>query len=118
MPRLPGEARRRVEQADRVTLVFAALADPWRRQMLSRLAKGPGAIVDLARDLPFSRQAATKHLNALCRAGLVRAAKKGREQVFELTPEPLDEAEQWLSRLDEEWGTRLQALAEHIAKNP
>jgi DNA-binding transcriptional ArsR family regulator len=106
------------QATERVSLVFGALADPWRRQMLSRLAKGPGAIVDLSRDLPFTRQAATKHLNALCRAGLVRVAKRGREQVFELTREPLDDAEAWLQNLDQAWANRLQALAEHLAKNP
>ncbi|HEY3782130.1 MAG TPA: metalloregulator ArsR/SmtB family transcription factor [Fimbriimonadaceae bacterium] len=109
-----------MEQAvdSRLNKVFAALADSSRRKILTRLAQGPAAIVDLARDLPFTRQAATKHLLTLRKAGLVEDRKQGRAQVYELTPDSLLCAEQWIEGLEADWDRRLGALARHLRENP
>ena len=67
--------------------VFAALADPTRREVMRSLAEQPGLTASsLAGDLPMSRQAVSKHLSALSGAGLVSARREGRETRYTLTP--------------------------------
>ena len=61
---------------------FAALADPVRRDLLRRLARGPARVVDLAADHPISRPAVSKHLRLLSDAGLVTADDHGRERHY------------------------------------
>ena len=63
--------------ADRLSLVFAALADPSRRAMLSRLASGEAPVKELAEPLRMSLPAVTKHLKVLERAGLIRRGRRG-----------------------------------------
>src|SRR5690242_9486409 len=73
--------------------VFAALADPTRRQVLRLVAeRGPTSASTLVRELPVSRQAVVKHLVVLGRAGLVAGQRKGQEVQYGLVPAPLDEA--------------------------
>ena len=67
-----------VNNSDALDATFAALADPTRRAIVERLARGDLPVSDLARPLPMSLPAVLKHLNALERAGLVRADKRGR----------------------------------------
>ncbi|HET9420183.1 MAG TPA: metalloregulator ArsR/SmtB family transcription factor [Nocardioides sp.] len=61
---------------------FAALADPVRRDLLRRLARGPARVVDLAAEQPISRPAVSKHLRLLSDAGLVTADEQGRERHY------------------------------------
>ena len=63
---------------------FAALADPVRRDLLRRLARGPARVVDLAADHPISRPAISRHLRLLSEAGLVTADDHGRERHYRL----------------------------------
>ncbi|MEA2828287.1 MAG: hypothetical protein QOG43_2726 [Actinomycetota bacterium] len=73
--------------------VFAALADPTRRWLLTRLLQGgPRSATDLARELPMSRQAVVHHLQALDGAGLVDARRAGREVWWSATTGALGEA--------------------------
>ena len=88
---------------DRVTNrcmdAFAALADPVRRDLLDRLARGPARVVDLAADHEISRPAISRHLRVLGEAGLVTAEERGRERHYRLERSglaPVDRA--WLSR--------------------
>ena len=64
--------------------VYAALADPVRRDLLARLADGPARVVDLARAHPISRPAVSRHLRVLTEAGLVAAQAHGRERHYRL----------------------------------
>ena len=76
-----------------VGAVFAALADPTRREVVRSLAAQPGLTASsLAGELPMTRQAVAKHLNALSGAGLVQARREGRETRYTLTPAPLADA--------------------------
>jgi DNA-binding transcriptional ArsR family regulator len=98
-----------------VDLVFAALADPSRRFVLERLAaRGTASQSELAGELPVTRQAVAKHLATLRDAGLVRAARHGRETRYELDAKPLGDAAAWLERVGTEWDERLEALARHV----
>jgi DNA-binding transcriptional ArsR family regulator len=95
--------------------VFFALADPNRRYVIERLAaRGEATATELAAELPVTRQAVSKHLAALSGAGLVRAARSGRETRYRLTPEPLGEAVTWIEHVGGQWDERLAALSRHL----
>ncbi len=100
-----------------MTDVFAALADPSRRHLLETLARQEATATELAADLPVTRQAVAKHLNALREAGLVDARRSGRETRYRLTPGPLEEALSWIAEVGETWDTRLQALRRHLGES-
>lgn len=68
----------------------------------------------LADGLPMSRQAVTKHVDALCAAGLVRVRRSGRERLHELEPEPLRAVGEWLAPYAAEWDRRLDALRAYV----
>lgn len=91
--------------------VFAALADGTRRSLLSEVARrGEATPTELAAGLPVSRQAVTKHLQALAGAGLVEAAREGRETRYRPTPEPLSDAIAWMVDVGAQWDDRLRSL--------
>jgi DNA-binding transcriptional ArsR family regulator len=96
---------------DRAGAVFAALADPTRRQIAKLLAEqGRLTPTELAGQLPITRQAVTKHLAALDEAGLVRSSRQGRETHYRLTPRPFEAAALWMAALGGEWDERLETL--------
>ncbi len=94
-----------------VDAVFSALADPTRRGVLETLSSGDTVTASgLARSLPISRQAVAKHLASLRQANLVSSERRGRETVYALRPEPLEDAAAWIARVGAEWDQRLEAL--------
>ena len=95
--------------------VFAALADPTRREVIGRLAREPLSASALAGELPVSRQAIAKHLAALDRAGLVAARRRGRELQYRLDPAPLGDAMAWMASVGARWDERLGRLAARAA---
>jgi ArsR family transcriptional regulator, cadmium/lead-responsive transcriptional repressor len=98
---------------DRIGAVFAALADPTRRQVVRRLARRPDVTASrLAGELPMTRQAVAKHLLALDRAGLVEGRREGREMRYSLTPAPLADAMVWMATVGAQWDERLERLAD------
>ena len=102
---------------DGVGAVFTALADPSRRYLVERLALiGRATPTELAGELPMTRQAVTKHLVTLERAGLVYSRREGRTTVYRPDPAPLRDAGAWLERVGAEWDERLAALARHVER--
>jgi DNA-binding transcriptional ArsR family regulator len=95
----------------RVDVVFRALADPTRRQLLDRLhAKNGQTLSALCRQLKMSRQAVSKHLGLLAEANLVATVWRGREKLHYLNPVPIaDIYEQWIGKYER---TKLQALSD------
>ncbi|ANS79473.1 Transcriptional regulator, ArsR family [Serinicoccus hydrothermalis] len=80
--------------------VFAALADPVRRDLLAHLAEeGTSRVVDLTRDRGISRPAVSRHLRVLSAAGLVSATERGRERHYALDTTPLTQVDELLGRL-------------------
>lgn len=96
--------------ARRLDHVYGALADPTRRAILRRLAKGEANVGGVAGEFPMSFNAVSKHVKVLERAGLVRRRVRGREHLLSLEPGPLKDAARWLERYQEFWETRLDAL--------
>ena len=97
-----------VEQANRV---FAALADPTRRQVLQLLSENqPASASALAGHLPISRQAVVQHLSVLQQSELVISRRSGREVLFSLRPEALTETASWMNTLAASWSERLRRL--------
>jgi DNA-binding transcriptional ArsR family regulator len=91
--------------------LFAALADPMRRSLLVNLAEhSPRTATQLAEDYPITRQGILKHLTILESAGLVAVHQAGREKRYTLTPEPLEELDQWIDDIGAKWEERLLRL--------
>jgi DNA-binding transcriptional ArsR family regulator len=98
--------------------VFAALADPTRRSVLTRLAaRGSASATALARELPVTRQAVVQHLAVLDAAGLTRAQRHGREVRHEVRPEALTGAARWMTTIAGQWDERLASIAA-LAEEP
>jgi DNA-binding transcriptional ArsR family regulator len=96
-------------------VVFAALADPTRRQLVDWLSEGgPATATQLASRLPISRQAVVKHLAILADAGIVISHREGRGVLFRLQPEPLAAAMKWMAALAARWDERLEALRRQV----
>ena len=95
--------------------VFAALGDETRLTLLTRICeRAPCSIADLTEGSPITRQAVTRHLRVLESAGLVRAEAIGRACVFELAPEPLEEARDFLARVSRQWDGALERLKSFV----
>ena len=94
--------------------VFAALADPTRRQLVSWLAVRPATATELAQRLPISRQAVTKHLDVLGQARLIARGRSGRDVRYSLEPQRLAAASEWLATVSARWETRLQRLKSYV----
>jgi DNA-binding transcriptional ArsR family regulator len=93
--------------------VFAALADPTRRALLTRLATGGAASATaLAKELPVSRQAVVQHLAVLDAAGLTRGRRAGREVRHAVRSEALTAAASWMTHVAAQWDERLAAVKE------
>lgn len=90
--------------------VFAALADPTRRAILSRLADGEASVNEIAAPFEISQPAVSKHLKVLERAGLVERDVEQQRRPARLKAEPMTAAVNWLEDFREFWGTSFDQL--------
>jgi DNA-binding transcriptional ArsR family regulator len=98
--------------------VFAALGDETRLSVVARLcANGPQSIVRLAEGASVSRQAITKHLDALARAGLVRSTREGRERIWEIQTRRLAEVRRYLEQIADQWDGALERLRAFVEED-
>jgi len=93
---------------------FQALADPARRAMVTRLARGPASVGELAQPLAMSLSAVMQHLAVLEGSGLVRSEKVGRVRTCRIEAAALSEAEQWINLRRSEWEHRLDRLGDYL----
>ena len=93
---------------------FSALADPTRRAILSRLARGEFSVGELAAPFEMSWPAITKHLHVLEDAGLMKREKDGRVHRCRLNPEPMKDAAEWIASYRQFWEGQLDALANFL----
>jgi len=101
--------------------VFGALADPTRRAIVARLARGETTVGELARPLPMSLPAVGKHLGVLERAQLVERRREGRVRRVRLAPAApaaLRAADAWLAPYRRLWDDHLDRLAAHLGELP
>jgi DNA-binding transcriptional ArsR family regulator len=97
--------------------VFAALGDETRLRLVARLSEdGPLSIARLTDGAEVTRQAITKHLNVLAGAGLVRGLRHGRERLWELEPDQLEEARRQLDAISRSWDEALARLAAFVER--
>jgi DNA-binding transcriptional ArsR family regulator len=89
---------------------FAALADPTRRAILSRLASGQATVMELAEPFEMSQPAISKHLKVLERAGLITRGRDAQRRPCCLEAKPLAEATIWLERYRQQWEQHFQRL--------
>ena len=95
--------------------LFAALGDATRLSVLTKLSRGePQSIARLTAGTDLTRQAVTKHLRVLADAGVVRSLRSGRESLFELKPQPLAEARDYLDQVSRQWDDALARLKAHV----
>jgi DNA-binding transcriptional ArsR family regulator len=91
--------------------LWSAIADPSRRQVLDLLVSNGGVSASwLAGRVPFSRQAVAKHLVVLERAGLISRRKQGREVIYQVEADRLDQAARAMAELAAQWDRRLAAI--------
>jgi DNA-binding transcriptional ArsR family regulator len=100
--------------ADQLSLTFSALADPTRRAILARLAKGPAAVTELAAPFDMSLPAVSKHLKVLERAGLIERGREAQWRPCELKARPLKDAAEWVERYRTFWEERLDRLDDYL----
>lgn len=100
--------------ADKLSATFAALADPTRRRILSRLSKGESSVTDLAKPFKMSLPAVTKHLKVLERAGLITRSREAQWRPCRLHVKPLKEAAGWIEQYRKFWEEGLDRLEEYL----
>ncbi|MCW2916717.1 MAG: transcriptional regulator, ArsR family [Actinomycetia bacterium] len=101
--------------ADRLSLVFGALADPTRRAILTRLTEGDATVAELAAPFNMSQPAVSRHLKVLENAGLISRTRRATARLSHLQAEPLREVTTWLVRYQEFWDESHEQLDELLA---
>ena len=94
--------------------VFHALANPTRRRVLERLSVGPATVSELAAPFDMQLPSFVQHLSVLEESRLVRSRKRGRVRTYELAPERLKVAEDWLSARRQLWEARLDEFDRYV----
>jgi DNA-binding transcriptional ArsR family regulator len=103
------------DEHDALSRTFAALADPTRRAILTRLADGDATVGELAQPFALTQQAVSKHIKVLERAGLVSRSRLAQARPCRIEPERFDEAAEWITRHRQMWADRYDRLDEHLA---
>lgn len=107
-----------MSQPARLDLAFHALADPTRRRIVERLARGEYPVMEIARRFSISQPAITKHLDALETAGIIGRRRAGRQRICYLRPDALNSSVEWIARCRRFWHQRFDALDTLLAETP
>ena len=101
---------------DPLTTTFAALADPTRRAILSRLASGETSVTELAEPFEMSLPAVSKHLKVLERAGLIARSREAQWRPCRLEPGPLKDVAEWVERYRRFWEQSFDRLETYLGE--
>src|SRR2546428_8543449 len=101
-------------QADQLSATFAALADPTRRAILARLAKGQTSVTELAAPFDMTLPAVSKHLKVLEKAGLVTRGREAQYRPCTVNRRPLQDADEWIERYRRFWEQSLDRLDAYL----
>lgn len=105
-------------QAKQQAEVFAALGDPIRLALVSKLLEGrPRSISDLTDGTRVTRQAITKHLQVLENVGVVHSVKRGRESLYELDAKPIHSLRKYLDAIAAQWDSALKDLKAFVERD-
>ena len=96
--------------------VFHALSNSTRRKVLEQLAVGPATVSELAAPFDMKLPSFVQHLSVLERSRLVTSKKRGRVRTYEIAPERLEVAEDWLSARRRSWEARLDRFDEYVKR--
>ena len=99
---------------DQLSFTFAALADPTRRSILTRLAEGEATVNELAEPFPMSLPAISRHLKVLERAGLIVRSREAQWRPSRMQAAPLDDAVDWMESRKRTWEARMDRLDAHL----
>jgi DNA-binding transcriptional ArsR family regulator len=99
---------------DKLSNTFAALADPTRRAILRRLAKGEASVKEIARPFPITLQAVSKHLRVLQEAGLIERGRAAQHRPSRLRGARLKEVDRWLRDYRHLWEESFDALDDRL----
>ena len=99
---------------DHLSITFAALADPTRRAILARLARGEASVAELAQPFAISPPAVTKHLKVLQKAGLITQGRQAQWRPCKLEAAPLHEAAGFIEQYRQFWEQRLDRLDSYL----
>jgi DNA-binding transcriptional ArsR family regulator len=102
-------------QSQQLDATFAALADPTRRAILARLARGEATVTEIAAPFDMSLPAVTKHLNVLERAGLIARGRQAQWRPCTLDARPLRAATTWMERYRKFWDDRFDRLDAYLS---
>jgi DNA-binding transcriptional ArsR family regulator len=95
--------------------LFDALGDPNRLRIINRLCEGgPCSTTEVAEVVPVSRQATTKHLLLMEAVGLVSSERSGRERIWRVQPQPLNDASKYLTTLSQRWDMAIDRLRAYV----
>ena len=97
--------------------VFTAIADPTRRAILDLLRQGEQPVKQIAKPFEMSLPAISQHLGVLCEAGLVIVRKQGRQRLYRLNPEPLQQVSDWVNHYEQFWQEKLDVLGNYLEEN-
>lgn len=97
--------------------IFYAIADPTRRAILDRLRDGEQPVKQLAEPFAMSLPAISQHLQILCEVGLVTQRRLGRQRIYQLNPEPLQQVKNWVSHYEHFWQAKLDNLDEYLEES-
>jgi DNA-binding transcriptional ArsR family regulator len=100
--------------ADTLSATFSALADPTRRAILARLARGETSVKDLIRPFRISAPAITKHLKVLERTGLISRSRRSQWRPCQLKAAPLEEVAEWVERYRRYWDDSFDRLDDYL----
>ena len=101
---------------DRLSMIFAALADPTRREILTRLSDGDATVSELAEPFSISLPAISRHLKVLEQAGLISRSRSAQWRSSSLEAEPLREATDWMERYRKFWDESFDRLDAHLKR--
>jgi DNA-binding transcriptional ArsR family regulator len=99
---------------DKLSATFAALADPTRRAILTRLSRGETSVSELAKPFDMSLPAVTKHLKVLQRAGLITQGRQAQWRPCRLEAKPLADVAAWVEQYRKFWEARLDRLEDYL----
>jgi DNA-binding transcriptional ArsR family regulator len=108
--------RRRAPRIDRLGITFAALSDPTRRAILTRLTKGEATVNELAEPFRMSLPAVSRHLKVLEHAGLISRSREAQSRPCRLEVKALREVEDWIQQYRRMWEERLDRLDDYLAQ--